>query len=150
MTGSSKKRTFINTKKGGYHREYRGYDIKIKFPNGDIAQDAFDISKLDVFIFCRTKAYSPYRREIHLIGFRPTVWADRSFEGTGNDNGYRSYTSHEGLSWGICVPTNQWRWPQEYLNIITESVYPQFESWVKSGSSMGSTWYYDYDSSKVY
>ena len=150
MAGSRKNRAFINTVIDGYHREYKGYDIKIKFPNEDVPPAAFDLSKLDVFIFCRTKAYSPYRREIHLPGYHPTNWADQSYEGTGNDNGYRSYTSHEGLPWGLCVPTTNWRWPLECFNIINESVYPQFESWVLSGSSMNSTWYYDYDSSKVY
>lgn len=150
VAGSGNKRAFLNTERDGYKRQYKGFDLRIKFPNGDISPEAFDLSQLDVFIFCRTKAYTPYRREIHLAGYRPTNWADRSYEGTGNDNGYRNYTSNEGLSWGICVPSKDWRWPLEYYNIINESVYPQFESWVKSGSSMNSTWYYDYDSSKVY
>lgn len=86
--------------------------------NNTLAADAFNINKLNIFII--VGGNRDKRREVHVIGYRPTQLAETYLFGGNNDDsslsGQRYYISKENLAWGIMVST-QFKWALEYTNI---------------------------------
>lgn len=127
----------------------KNINFTIKFSNPTLSADEFNIDKLNVFIIADGNRNN--RKEIHVVGYKPTKLGNTELFGGNNDNssasGNRYYISKENLAWGIMVPTN-FRWPLEYVNI--KSAYSQFESWVTSGGTNNETWWETFDSSKIY
>lgn len=121
----------------------------IKFNNPTLSADEFNIDKLNVFIIADGNRNN--RKEIHVVGYKPTKLGNTELFGGNNDNssvsGNKYYISKENLAWGIMVPTD-FRWPLEYVNI--KAAYSQFEGWVTSGGTKNETWWETFDSSKIY
>lgn len=140
----------INTVSGGYTHAAQSFEIVMKFEDQSIKREAFNIDKLDVFIYCMKNAYVPQRREVHMANYSPTVWGDQSYSGASNDNGGGKFVSNEGLAWAFRIPSKDWRWPQEY-NMITD-VYKDFEGWITSGGTKNVDWWTsgNIDSSLLY
>lgn len=117
--------------------------------NNTLSADAFNINKLNIFII--VGGNKDKRREVHVIGYRPTQLADTYHFGGNNDDSsfasQRYYISKENLAWGIMVPT-QFKWPLEYTNIKT--AYPKFEKWVTSGGKEEEKWWNDFDTDRVF
>ena len=132
--------SFINVSyTEGYQKGSVAWEYQIKFAGHGVRPEAFNIDKLDFFIFTQKGAYVPYRREVHIANYAPTLKADQSYSGASNDNGSGCFISQEGLAWGIRIPTSSWRWPQE--RIIITDVYHNFDSWVTSGYN--NSWWRD-------
>ncbi|MGN0047881.1 MAG: LruC domain-containing protein [Bacteroides sp.] len=132
--------SFINVSyTEGYQKGAVAWEYQIKFAGHGVSPEAFNIDKLDFFIFTQKGAYVPYRREVHIANYAPTLKADQSYSGASNDNGSGCFISQEGLAWGIRIPTSSWRWPQE--RIIITDVYYNFDSWVTSGYN--NSWWRD-------
>lgn len=121
----------------------------IKFNNPTLSADEFNIDKLNVFIIVDGNRNN--RKEIHVVGYKPTKLGNTELFGGNNDNssvsGNKYYISKDNLAWGIMVPTD-FRWPLEYVNI--KAAYSQFEGWVTSGGTKNETWWETFDSSKIY
>lgn len=121
----------------------------IKFNNPTLSADEFNIDKLNLFIIADGNRNN--RKEIHVVGYKPTKLGNTELFGGNNDNssisGNKFYISKENLAWGIMVPTD-FRWPLEYVNI--KAAYSQFEAWVTSGGTQNETWWETFDSSKIY
>lgn len=127
----------------------KNISFTIKFNNPTIAADEFNIDKLNVFIIADGNRNN--RKEIHLVGYKPTRLANTDLFGGNNDNssvsGNKYYISKDNLAWGIMVPAD-FHWPVEYINI--KAAYSQFEGWVTSGGTKNETWWETFDSSKIY
>lgn len=125
------------------------FSFTIKFNNPTLSADDFNIDKLNVFIIADGNRNN--RKEIHVVGYKPTKLGNTELFGGNNDNssvsGNKFYISKENLAWGIMVPTD-FRWPLEYVNI--KAAYSQFEDWVTSGGTKNETWWETFDSSKIY
>lgn len=140
----------INTSQGSPNNtEYKTINFTIEFNTPTLSADAFNINKLNLFIF--NNLNRDVRREIHVTGFQPTKLAETDIFGNNNDNSSVSnkkyYISKENLAWGIMVPTN-FKWPKEYVNI--RNAYPEFESWVTSGGKENDKWWNGFDVDKVF
>lgn len=125
------------------------FSFTIKFNNPTLSADEFNIDKLNLFIIADGNRNN--RKEIHVVGYKPTKLGNTELFGGNNDNssisGNKFYISKENLAWGIMVPTD-FRWPLEYVNI--KAAYSQFEAWVTSGGTQNETWWETFDSSKIY
>lgn len=140
----------INTiKNQASNTNLKNISFTIKFNNPTIAADEFNIDKLNVFIIADGNRNN--RKEIHLVGYKPTRLANTDLFGGNNDNssisGNKYYISKDNLAWGIMVPAD-FHWPAEYINI--KAAYSQFEGWVTSGGTKNETWWETFDSSKIY
>lgn len=127
----------------------KNISFTVKFNNPTLSADEFNIDKLNVFIIADGNRNN--RKEIHVVGYRPTKLGNTELFGGNNDNsslsGNKYYISKENLAWGIRVPAD-FHWPLEYVNI--KAVYSQFEDWVTSGGTQNETWWETFDSSKIY
>lgn len=130
--------TFINTETGGKTKEDKNFNFSFKFAGQDVAPEAFNIDKLDIFIYTQRDAYVPYRREVHLAGYAPTAKADQSYSSASNDDGSNRFISRDNLAWAIRIPGKDWRWPKE-LSMIT-AAYGDFYDWVTSGGTSNPDW----------
>lgn len=140
----------INTiKNHASNTNQKNISFTIKFNNPTLAADEFNIEKLNVFIIADGNRDN--RKEIHVVGYKPTRLANTELFGGNNDNssisGNKYYISKDNLAWGIRVPAD-FHWPIEYVNI--KAVYSQFEDWVTSGGIKNETWWETFDSSKIY
>lgn len=134
----------------GNKKDVKNINFSIKFDNPTLSPEAFNISKMNIFIIVGENN-SNKRKEIHIAGFQPTKKADTSMFGNNNDKSSLSarkyYISKDNLAWGIMVPAN-FKWPLEYANI--KNVYPQFTQWVTSGGEDNKNWWNDFDVNRVY
>ena len=94
-------------------------------------------------------------KEVHLAGFPPTVFANRSYFGTGDDDSNlsqeRYYKTANNLPWGLNLPT-PWIYPIERAS-ITEA-YLFMADWAESSGVSHTDWYEsttgNIDSTKLY
>ncbi|MEM1008559.1 MAG: LruC domain-containing protein [Myxococcota bacterium] len=81
-------------------------------------------------------------RETHLVGGRPSSFADPSYFQTSDDNSDATtnsyYVAKSGLPWGLLLP-GEWKHPTERTDI--RQAYPQFERWFISGGQSDQDWY---------
>ena len=127
----------------------KSINFTMEFSNPTLSADAFNVNKLNVFIF--VGGNKEKRREIHVAGYQPTKLAETDIFGGNNDNSSlankKYYISKENLAWGLMVPTS-FKWPLEYANINT--VYTDFATWVTSGGKDKDHWWNDFDEKKVF
>ncbi|HNQ44461.1 MAG TPA: LruC domain-containing protein, partial [Candidatus Cloacimonadota bacterium] len=80
--------------------------------------------------------------EIHLPGFPPTVHADPSRFGTGDDTTdltqERYYKTIDNLPWALNLPIN-WKYPIEGSQIT--HAYMAFAPWAESDGTQYQDWY---------
>lgn len=80
--------------------------------------------------------------EIHLPGKQPTVKADVSLFGSGNDDTNQStgkyYLSDENFPWALNIP-GSFSYPVEKVDICT--AYLNFAAWAQSGGAENQNWY---------
>lgn len=142
--------SFVNTVSGSSNntKDVKNISFTIKFSNPTLDADAFNISKLNVFIITDR---GNKRKEIHVAGYQPTKLANTDMFGNNNDGSSiaskKYYVSKQGLAWGIIAP-QQFKWPLEYVNI--ETAYEQFRGWVTSGGKENEKWWNDFDVKKVF
>lgn len=125
--------------------------IDIVFSQPVLAID-LNVNYLNFFIISdinKVPLNSNSRKEIHLVGFEPTLKGDTSVFGNHNDNSYSAYyLSKDNLAWGIVVP-DDFKWMSEYNNINTG--YFDFVDWVTSGGTTNKTWWKsNYDTTKLF
>lgn len=123
--------------------------FSVKFNNPTLEADAFNVTKLNVFIIVDGNRNN--RKEIHVVNYPPTNLANTELFGGNNDGSSigskKYYISKENLAWGIVVPAD-FRWPLEYVNI--KNAYSQFERWVTTGGEDNKEWWNNADSSKIF
>lgn len=162
LTGNSSSQ-LINTVSGSTTYNPKTLTITAEISSGSkISSEALNNNLLNVFIIVAkntlTDTYinemnknTSERNEIHIIGFKPTGYANTDIFGNNNDNSSitdgRYYQSKDNLAWGIMVSTD-FKWPKEYINI--KYAYPKFEGWVTTGGTLYTSWYNDYTSGKIY
>ncbi len=80
--------------------------------------------------------------EIHLPGYAPTISADQTLFGTGDDSSVpsqgRYYKTSANLPWAINVPV-LWDYPNERSQITW--AYNAFKNWAQSSGYVYSDWY---------
>jgi len=95
-------------------------------------------SLLDFFIF-RTNDRS---LEIHFANYPPTDLFDLTrfgkFDDTSEPSTGRYFKSALNLPWALKLTTN-WRYPQEYIDVIW--AYPEYEIWVESSGGESQDWH---------
>lgn len=95
-------------------------------------------SIIDFFIF-RTNDRS---HEIHFANYPPTDLFDLTrfgkFDDTSEPSNGRYFKSELNLPWALKLST-QWRYPQEYIDVIW--AYPEYETWVESSGVESQEWH---------
>lgn len=85
-------------------------------------------------------------KEVHLAGFPPTDFADRSYFGEYDDDSNltegRYYKTVDNLPWALNLPSN-WLYPQEQIS-ITEA-YLHLADWAQSSGAEHTDWYENTD-----
>lgn len=91
---------------------------------------------------------SSARKEIHVIGHKPTSKANTTYFGNHNDNSVNGpyYSSKDNLAWGIMIP-DEYRWTQEKVDI--QDAYPDFKKWI-SGEGKDLLWWNNPMESKLF
>ncbi|MCF7912151.1 MAG: LruC domain-containing protein [Candidatus Cloacimonetes bacterium] len=94
-------------------------------------------------------------KEVHLAGYPPTVSADRSYFGIGDDDSNlsqeRYYKTAGNLPWGLNLPAT-WAYPTERTSITEAYLY--LADWAQSNGEQHTDWYENAggntDESKLY
>ena len=104
----------------------------------DVPASALDDLLLNPFIF----GTNARRLEIHLKNKPPTVKADVSAFGSGDDasnpGAGNYYQTQNGLPWAIVIG-DTWKHPEESRDIV--ETYPGFEPYVTSGGGLNLDWH---------
>ena len=149
----SRSQGFINTVKGDANNvsEPPVINVSLEFQT-PVDPDDIIINLFNFFIITDIHdkgVKSDARKEIHIIGFKPSAKADTSLFGTEDDNSTpnKYYSSKNNLTWAFMIP-NAFNWTIEKNDI--QDVYSQFKDWVISAGAQYPSWWETYDSSKVF
>lgn len=109
-------------------------------PVNQVKLTDFTVAKINPFLV-NYKGTS--RREVHLPGKQPSTLADRSVFGTGDDasklNSATTYVTANGLPWAITLPTGNFEYAAETIDIST--AYVHFSDWAVSGGGPFIDWF---------
>jgi len=142
---------FVNTDMSESFVDYFEFSMSMTLnPTQDI-NDLVWYAPFNPFIFIDGER----GKEVHLAGFPPTEFADRSYFGTGDDDSNlaqeRYYKTASNLPWALNLPT-PWIYPIERAS-ITEA-YLFMADWAESGGTTHTDWYEstagNIDSTKLY
>lgn len=101
------------------------YTVDFDVADG-VSLSAFGQDGYNPFIF---NTVNNSRREVHLSTKKATTLADKSVFGTGDDNGVGNYKTKGGLPFAIIVPTANYSYPIETVDISFAFLhFPDFAS----------------------
>ncbi|CAK2391819.1 LruC domain-containing protein [Vibrio crassostreae] len=147
--------TFYRTSNSCKDDEQFSFQIGISLSGDGISTDTWTDMPYDPFIFATPGYYHgenlplhPGRSwEVHLPDQAPTETfdTDNLFEaGLGVDDSNPStgkyFKTAENHPWALIITsTDEWQWPQEYVDIVT--AYPEFKQYAESGGDTNQTWH---------
>ncbi|WP_261887103.1 LruC domain-containing protein [Vibrio pomeroyi] len=147
--------TFYRTSNSCKDDEQFSFQIGISLSGDGISTDTWTDMPYDPFIFATPGYYHgenlplhPGRSwEVHLPDQAPTEAfdTDNLFEaGLGVDDSNPStgkyFKTAENHPWALIITsTDEWQWPQEYVDIVT--AYPEFKQYAESGGDTNQTWH---------
>lgn len=126
---------YVNVGRGTDKTDCPDLSVKIRFKENAVKSNDLEYTKINFFIM--TNGVERGRTEIHLPGFKATDLVGSTSGGV--DNGKGIYVSEDNLSWGFLIPTENWTWPNENVNI--KNVYPDIVAWMTSGGKTNKDWY---------
>ncbi|MCG9568921.1 LruC domain-containing protein [Vibrio chagasii] len=146
---------FYRTSNACKEDEQFAFQIGINLSGDGVSTASWTDMPYDPFIFATPGYYHgdnlpmhPGRSwEVHLPDQAPTeafdtvnlfdsgIGVDDSDPATG-----KYFKTAENHPWALIITsTEEWEWPQEYVDIVT--AYPEFKQWAESGGDNNQTWY---------
>ncbi|CAH7141608.1 LruC domain-containing protein [Vibrio chagasii] len=146
---------FYRTSNACKEDEQFAFQIGINLSGDGVSTASWTDMPYDPFIFATPGYYHgdnlpmhPGRSwEVHLPDQAPTeafdtvnlfdsgIGVDDSDPATG-----KYFKTAENHPWALIITsTEEWEWPQEYVDIVT--AYPEFKQWAESGGDNKQTWY---------
>ena len=146
---------FYRTSNACKEDEQFAFQIGINLSGDGVSTASWTDMPYDPFIFATPGYYHgdnlpmhPGRSwEVHLSDQAPTeafdtvnlfdsgIGVDDSDPATG-----KYFKTAENHPWALIITsTEEWEWPQEYVDIVT--AYPEFKQWAESGGDNNQTWY---------
>ncbi|MGR5335132.1 LruC domain-containing protein [Vibrio gigantis] len=146
---------FYRTSNGCKEDEQFSFQVGITLAGDGVSTASWTDMPYDPFIFATPGYYHgenlpthPGRSwEVHLPDQAPTeafdtvnlfdsgIGVDDSDPATG-----KYFKTAENHPWALIITsTEEWEWPQEYVDIVT--AYPEFKQWAESSGENNQTWY---------
>lgn len=155
LNNSASERYFLlNTSKKVDYITPKQVKITINFKSGTVSSSDVAVKYLNFFVVTDAKAEN--RKEVHLVGYKPTDKAITSYFGGGPNNIPSNndlslngvyYRGTDNLIWGLMIP-GTFNYPLETNSIL--KAYPKFKSWATSGGTTSQDWYSSSNADQTY
>lgn len=136
--------TYYTNTGSGHNATPEVFNFEVFFDN---TKSNAPVTYMADFFYFRTDDRT---HEIHLSSFPPTSKANTALFGTYDDEPGYTYSTENGLPWGMEVVTanKTFKHPKEKKPIVT--AYSQFGQWANSKGMNYKTWHNNWDNAYVY